>query len=76
MVNEPTPAELADAYPETWEGPVLRVVRGLVRPVSTLTLIGATIWFTERGAIDADVISTATVAAFAFWFGGRTNGGS
>ena len=72
--DDPTPNALVDNdNGDSWDDRVLNVIRGVVRPFSTFALIGATIWFAKDGLVDAEVVSTAAVAAFSFWFGGRIN---
>ncbi len=47
------------------------VVRKLVRPFIAVTFTLATIWLTVIDKVSPEVISTATVAIMAFYFGER-----
>ena len=53
---------------------VAGLVRTFVRPVVTLSLVGAALFTTLHGIEPADWLRDLVIATVGFWFGSRTNG--
>jgi 4-hydroxybenzoate polyprenyltransferase len=53
----------------------LILIRGLVRPISTLALLGAMIGLSVADKFVPEPLASLTVAVIAFWFGSRQTPG-